>query len=293
MGFFDFKLLIIMFLTLAVYILYHEINNINKKLKLIDNKYNNNNNKKNKNNNNNNNDKDSNLFEQLKEQFTLLKKENNICGLDSDKCELDSVNPDNLEFIQKNLEIIQKEQDLFNNFNILEHIKEKFREPVIVEIYTHEDFNNKNNDKIYEIRDSEIHETKETQVYEIHDLETHDSELQKSIVYKIEDIDNDTKNIDDKDNENYDNINFENVCEVYSNEDKNKIEIINIKKSDEEPPITNIKKIENIIKNINKYKLPELQDFALEFNISLYLNNKKKTKQEIIDDLKSIINKNI
>ena len=44
----------------------------------------------------------------------------------------------------------------------------------------------------------------------------------------------------------------------------------------------------------NKYKLPELQDFAIQFKIPKEIDNKKKTKLELIEDIKIyILNKNI
>ena len=98
------------------------------------------------------------------------------------------------------------------------------------------------------------------------------------------------ENTNNIDTENYDNINFENVCEVYSNEDKH-IEIINQINIDESKKIPDITKIENIIKNINKYKLPELQDIAIKYNINLSNNNKKKTKGELINDIKIYFDK--
>jgi len=76
--------------------------------------------------------------------------------------------------------------------------------------------------------------------------------------------------------------------EIYSNENtpietNTTVEINKVKPSSDD-----------IIKNINKYKLPELQDLAIEYNISIQNNNKKKSKNELIDDIKKyILNKNI
>ena len=48
------------------------------------------------------------------------------------------------------------------------------------------------------------------------------------------------------------------------------------------------------IKDLNKIKLPELQDLAISYKISLQNNNKKKTKTELITDIKKYLsNKNI
>ena len=50
----------------------------------------------------------------------------------------------------------------------------------------------------------------------------------------------------------------------------------------------------NILKNINRYKLPELQDYAILFKLPKDNNNKKKTRQELIEEIKNyILNKNI
>ena len=42
-----------------------------------------------------------------------------------------------------------------------------------------------------------------------------------------------------------------------------------------------------------KYKLPKLQDIAIEYGITLQINSKKKTKNELINDIKNYLNKNI
>ena len=48
------------------------------------------------------------------------------------------------------------------------------------------------------------------------------------------------------------------------------------------------------INDYNKMKLPEVQDLAISYKISLQNNNKKKTKTELITDIKKyLLNKNI
>ena len=48
------------------------------------------------------------------------------------------------------------------------------------------------------------------------------------------------------------------------------------------------------INDYNKMKLPEIQDLAISYKISLQNNNKKKTKTELITDIKKyLLNKNI
>jgi len=76
--------------------------------------------------------------------------------------------------------------------------------------------------------------------------------------------------------------------EIYSNENT-PIESTNIE-------ITKISKsYDDILKNINKYKLPELQDLAIEYKIDISnSNNKKKSKEKLTNDIKKfILNKNI
>ncbi len=56
----------------------------------------------------------------------------------------------------------------------------------------------------------------------------------------------------------------------------------------------NESKLENILKNLNKYKLPELQDIAIEYKLGLQLNGKNKNKNQLLNDIKNfILNKNI
>jgi hypothetical protein len=78
--------------------------------------------------------------------------------------------------------------------------------------------------------------------------------------------------------------------EVYSNDNTNNEITIT---ENEKKKIKNDYRLINI-KNLVKYRLPELQDLALEYKISLQINNKKKNKGELIEDIKNYIsNKNI
>jgi len=53
-------------------------------------------------------------------------------------------------------------------------------------------------------------------------------------------------------------------------------------------------KYDTILKNLNKYKLPELQDFAIEYKLGLNIGNKNKNKNQLINEIKNfILNKNI
>ena len=76
-----------------------------------------------------------------------------------------------------------------------------------------------------------------------------------------------------------------NHTEIYSNEDSINNSYISTNKQ---------VKTDDNIKDFNKYKLPELQDLAISYKISLQNGNKKKTKIELINDIKKYVsNKNI
>lgn len=87
--------------------------------------------------------------------------------------------------------------------------------------------------------------------------------------------------------------------EVYSNKGTSEIsthinEPEETNKLNETTNINESNDYESVLKNINKYKLPELQDIAIEYKLDINKNNKKKTKNELIDDIKNYIsNKNI
>lgn len=77
--------------------------------------------------------------------------------------------------------------------------------------------------------------------------------------------------------------------EVYSNDETNN-EIISNNITLNESKID----YKNILKNLNKYKLPELQDLAIQFELPREVNNKKKTRNELIEEIKNyIVNKNV
>lgn len=53
-------------------------------------------------------------------------------------------------------------------------------------------------------------------------------------------------------------------------------------------------KDDTVLKNLSKYKLPELQDIAIEYKLGLQLGNKNKNRTQLINDIKNyILNKNI
>ena len=135
------------------------------------------------------------------------------------------------------------------------------------------DLQNVNEDRSNEDRSNE-NESETLDVVDIPD----ESETLDVVDISLEASQNEDQNIlDDKKH-----------IEIYSNENtpietNTTIEINKINKSSDD-----------IIKNINKFKLPELQDLAIEYNISMHNNNKKKSKNELIDDIKKyILNKNI
>jgi uncharacterized membrane protein YheB (UPF0754 family) len=71
----------------------------------------------------------------------------------------------------------------------------------------------------------------------------------------------------------------------------------NISQSDKNIKQSETKQIDNsyknILKKILKYKLPELQDISIKYKLPLQINKKKKTRLELIEDIKNYINKNI
>ena len=73
--------------------------------------------------------------------------------------------------------------------------------------------------------------------------------------------------------------------EIYSNDDSVSISPIIFDNNNNKSNI-------NVL-NLSKYKLPQLQDIALEYGITLQINSKKKTKNELINDIKNYLNKNI
>jgi hypothetical protein len=116
--------------------------------------------------------------------------------------------------------------------------------------------------------------------------------------------DNNQNNSDNNQNNSDNNQNNSDINQNNSDNNKNDSGInqnnINI---DQNNPINKIsetslnsqnnKYYENILKKIYKYKLPELQDISIKYKLSLHVNDKKKTKLELIEDIKNYINKNI
>jgi len=81
--------------------------------------------------------------------------------------------------------------------------------------------------------------------------------------------------------------------EIYSNNESNVDSSIKLNICENSPNESNID-YKNILKNLSKYKLPELQDIAIQFKLPKENNNKKKTRLELIEEIKNYIsNKNI
>ena len=100
-----------------------------------------------------------------------------------------------------------------------------------------------------------------------------DTSISKNIQFEIKD--NSLKNSEISNNH----------TEVYSNEDSINSSFISTN--------TQVKTSDNI-KDLNKFKLPELQDLAISYKIILQNGNKKKNKAELINDIKKyLLNKNI
>ncbi len=82
--------------------------------------------------------------------------------------------------------------------------------------------------------------------------------------------------------------------EEFSNDNNDNKEIVVTPQNVETKLQINESKLENILKNLNKYKLPELQDIAIEYKLGLQLNGKNKNKNQLLNDIKNfILNKNI
>lgn len=81
--------------------------------------------------------------------------------------------------------------------------------------------------------------------------------------------------------------------EIYSNDESNIDSSIKLNICENGSNESNIN-YKNILKNLSKYKLPELQDIAIQFKLPKENNNKKKTRHELIEEIKNYIsNKNI
>jgi len=131
------------------------------------------------------------------------------------------------------------------------------------------------------------------------------SESSKKISEKSNKLSESSKNISEKSSKELDNDTISSETsqskvttplEEFSNDNTN--DENNEKKDKNENIETTLQinesKLENILKNLNKYKLPELQDIAIEYKLGLQINGKNKNKNQLLNDIKNfILNKNI
>ena len=286
MGFFDIKLLLIIILAICIYLIYNQINKINLKI--------------------------NNLFNNFK---LKNQKINNIMqdNIMQDNIMQDNIMQDNI--MQNDFFNITENQNNLNLLNIIENLTgfsdnimsgciiKKInipfnKQPDIINILNVEEIENfeKNYNSLIleEFEKSEIYNDDQIIIeYSEKDdpIIIEDSEKDDPII--IEDSEkNDPVIIEDSEKDDLiilseSEKNNKKHIEIYSNEntpiESTTIEINKLNKS-----------FDDIIKNINKYKLAELQDLAFEYNINIQNNNKKKNKSELIDDIKNyILNKNI
>jgi hypothetical protein len=233
MGFFDFKLILIIFLLIIIFALYNDLLSIKKKVNLLINK----------NNKQIQPIKENIEFENFNDIFDIFNNNNKIyCDID-EKCKfyMDKYNDLNQEY--------------FDDLN---------------EDYLYQD--NSNKECLYE---DDIDKVIKEYVEE-NDIVEEDV-VEKEVVEIHNDIDDNKEEYINDDNSKH--------LETFSN-DVN--DIVSVSSNKEE-----IKETKIDINNLGKYKLPELQDIALQLKISLNNDkkNKNKTKNELIIDIKNTLNK--
>ena len=260
MGFFDIKLLLIIILAICIYLIYNQINKINLKINNLFNNF------KLKNQKINNIMQDNimqNDFFNITENqnnLNLLNIIENLTGFSDNIMSGCIIKKINIPF--------NKQPDIINILNVeeIENFEKNYNSLILEEFEKSEIYNDDQIIIEYSEKDDPI-------IIE-------DSEKNDPVI--IEDSEKDDLIIlseSEKNNKKH--------IEIYSNEntpiESTTIEINKLNKS-----------FDDIIKNINKYKLAELQDLAFEYNINIQNNNKKKNKSELIDDIKNyILNKNI
>jgi hypothetical protein len=269
MAFFDIKSIILLLVVVIVYIMYKEINNIKKKILSLTNAY-------------------ENISKKIKNEPTISTVNNE--EINSEEINSDELNNELFrEYMFKTIHIPITKPKLYSNDIEIINISE----------ISSSNSNKKPNKNINETPSNiqnidetppNIHHSDETQPNIQHSDET-PLNIDKTQL-DIQNIDEKSLNIDESqlDIQNIDESTRE---EIYSNEENNNILS---QSSNENILLSESKQNEDleILKNIYKYKLPELQDVALKFKLIIQTNNKKKTKQELINDIKNfIINKNI
>jgi hypothetical protein len=303
MSFFDFKFVIIILFTIIIYLMYREIIDIKYKVKyLIDNNKLPDLKKKHINKNNILSDfnKDNILSDFNKDNILSdFNKEtidkNNILSeerLEKNKCFIKTIKiPINLDSLfnpfqqkQKNIQINEL-SPIIDDEELSPIIDDEELSPInndkeLSPINNDEELSPiNNNEELLKNTSPEI-----TQFYENNNIQN-----KLEIINSEGELLSDTKNEITENNTDNKSYASSSHIEIYSNDDSN----INLSLYENISKESNID-YKNILKNLNKYKLPELQDISFQFKLPIENNNKRKTRIELIDEIKNyIINKNI
>jgi hypothetical protein len=288
MGFFDLKFIIIILLTIIIYFLYYEIINIKNKVDNLYDLYTNKNIKK----------------IDTKTNYEKIDTKTNYEKIDT-KTNLD-IKPDlNYQPINE-----REERCFFKTIKIPLDLNSLLNP-----------FQRQNNNTIIELASSDIEEiTENINVEEITENINVEEIIENNYIEKVIKLDtineiNETSEINSVTSSKRNSVtsNKEEIIlneestdmksyvssshiEVYSNDEKLSISTKDNVLDDATNSVNNNKNVDytNILKNINKYKLPELQDLAIQFKLPKENNNKKKTRLELIEEIKNyILNKNI
>jgi len=277
MGFFDIKLLLILLLTIIIYIMFREITTIKsqinylfainkepKKNIIIDNQYPYNN--------------------------TIIQPVNNIITDEDPYTDFNEFDDLNFDDIATN---INMPESLFNNFIIKTiHLPLNNINDFVFQNYKVENYK-PYNENVIALNDYNV-----VELDNIDDLDNiNNLDIVDDNNNVVINLNNNFDNMDiDLNNNNViiSNKEFDNMTEktdnthieVYSNDNT-----ITISPTKNENNTTNNNNNNNIsiLKDLTKYKLPELQDLAIEYKIALQINNKKKNKNDLIKDIKSYI----
>jgi hypothetical protein len=280
MSFFDLKFVIIILLTIIIYFMYREIIDIKYTVKyLINNNKLSNFKKKNViqlDNNNILSDFNKETIEQNNFLSDFNKEtidQNNILSEDKNKCFIKTIKiPINLD-------------SLFNPFQQ----KPKQKNIQITELSPINDDEEytpiNNNEKISPINNNEkISPINSNEELLLKNISPDENNTQKNL-----ELLSDTKNENTENNTENKSYASSSHIEIYSNDDSN----VNLSLYENISKESNID-YKNILKNLNKYKLPELQDISFQFKLPIENNNKRKTRTELIEEIKNyIVNKNI
>jgi hypothetical protein len=324
MGFFDFKLIGIIFLIILFFILYYEVSYLRSKVNHLSKSY----------------DK----FEKIDSSFLTAKKTNKIISSEDSINFNDGYSDEKLnehlgenldEYLDRKLnETLNEKLDenfdekLDENFN--EKLDENFDENLDIFNEINHDFlnncliktinipidinnilDNYNNVEIIEIfptelvldnSDCDLQFIQHDIDIDIDVIEKNNSHIEvysndQSDMDPIENINQPDENNSQEDNNNQIDKNINQSDKNISQSDKN-IKQSETKQSETKQSENNLNNqvdnsYKNILKKILKYKLPELQDISIKYKLPLQLNNKKKTRLELIEDIKNYINKNI